>query len=327
MKKKTKLILLLSVIFVLIVMGSYMTWNRLDPVHTCAQCHEIAPSYEKWKTSAHAEVKCIECHGTAISNGIQSLSDKSGMVFSHFTKDMYSDDILLTETHVLEISDNCAKCHRAEHAGWLAGGHAVNYKEIFMDDEHNAMEKPYWDCFRCHGMFYDGNIHDLMTLDGDHTEWSIKDEKQKSRPAVPCIACHQMHTPNPVSERYVSMTDSTRLTIERNPITALYLRSEKMHLRSDKFTKMTMIDENGQPVETAGDPATLLCQQCHAPDYARHIGSEDDRSVIGVHAGISCIACHSPHSGATKQSCLQCHPSLTDDEIKMVYENPHLYNK
>ena len=309
----------------LVVMGSYMTWNRLDPVNTCAQCHEVSPSYEKWTTSAHAEVTCTECHGTALSNGLSSLSDKAGMVYHHFTKDQYNDDIHLTEQQVLEISNNCAKCHRAEHAGWLAGGHAVNYKEIFMDSEHNAMEKPYWDCLRCHGMFYDGNIHDLMTLDGDYSEWKIKNKKQESYPTVPCLACHQMHTPNPVSERYVSMTDSTRTTIERNPKTALYFRSDKMHLRSDLLTKMTMIDENGQPVETASDPATLLCQQCHAPDYARHIRSQDDRTVTGVHAGISCIACHSPHSGETKQSCLQCHPSLTNEEIRLVNENPHTY--
>ena len=325
MKKKTILIMLLSVIFILLVMGSYVTWNRLDPAYTCARCHEISPSYEKWTASAHAEVKCIECHGTALSNGIQSISDKTGMVLTHFTENTYNDDIHLTEAQILEISDNCAKCHRAEHAGWLAGGHAVNYKEIFMDSVHNKMEKPYWDCFRCHGMFYDGNIHDLMTLDGDYTEWMIKNEKQKSLPAVPCISCHQMHTPNPVSGRYVSMTDSTRTTIERNHKTALYIRSEKMHFRSDLFSKMTMVDEKGQPVETAGDPATLLCQQCHAPDYARHIGSQDDRSITGAHAGISCIACHSPHSGTTKQSCVQCHPLLTDEEIRLVYENPHSF--
>ena len=325
MKRKIMLLSILSVIFVLIVIGSYMTWNRLDPVYTCARCHEISPSHEKWTSSAHAEVNCIECHGTALSNGLSSLSDKAGMVYHHFTKDQYNDDIHLTEKQALEISDNCAKCHRAEHAGWLAGGHAVNYKEIYMDSVHNEMEKPYWDCLRCHGMFYDGNIHDLMSLDGDYTEWKIKDKKQESLPTVPCLSCHQMHTPNPVSERYVSMINSIRATTERNPKTALYIRSEKKHLRSDLLTKMTMVDENGQPQVTAGDPATLLCQQCHAPDYARHIGSQDDRSVTGVHAGISCIACHNPHSGETKQSCLLCHPSLTDEEIRLVYENPHSY--
>ncbi len=312
--------------FVLIVCGGYMTWNRLDPDRTCAQCHEVAPAHERWLSSAHAEVSCIECHGTAMSNGIHSLTEKANMVFTHFGGKKHNDDIHLSEEQVLEVADRCASCHRAEYAGWLAGGHAVTYKEIFMDSTHNAMEKPYWDCFRCHGMFYEGNIHDLMSLEGDQTQWHIKDEKQADKPAVPCLACHRMHTPNPVSERYVSMTGKQRVESERNPVISLYVRADKIHLRADMLTPVRMLDGE-RVVDMAKDPATLLCMQCHSPNYHHEAGTEDDRTVTGAHEGIGCTACHKPHSGTTKESCAVCHPSLTEQQVKDVFAAPHTYKK
>jgi len=326
MKKKT-LILLLGVLFLLIVANSYVTWNRLNPDYTCARCHEIAPSHAKWKTSAHANVRCIDCHGTAISGGFHSLSEKGNMVFTHFTKDKINDDIRLSEKQVLEVNNRCIACHQSEYAGWLASGHAVNYREIFMDSVHNAMEKPYWDCLRCHGMFYDGNIHDLMELeDISYTQWKIRNKKQEMLPAIPCLTCHQIHTDNPVSQRYVTRTDLSRASIERNPRTAFYMRADKFHMRADKLPKPVMY-KGDTVIDYASDPNTLLCMQCHAPNFKHQAGSEDDCTVTGVHQGISCIACHRPHSGETKGSCIQCHPSLTDEQIRKVFEQPHTYSE
>jgi hypothetical protein len=325
MKKKI-IILLSGIIFILIVAGSYITWNRLEPDHTCAQCHEVAPSHARWKTSAHADLHCIECHGSAMSDGFHSLFEKTNMVFSHFTKDKQNEDIKLSEKQILQIHHRCIACHQAEYAGWMAGGHAVNYKEIYMDSTHNFMEKPYWDCLRCHGMFYDGNINDLMALESTNpSDWMIKDKKQELLPAIPCLACHRMHAENPVSERYVSTTGSDRIIKERNPRTALYMRADKMYLRSDKLSKAHMYNDKGEEITYASDPNSLLCLQCHAPDHKHHTGSEDDRTVTGVHEGISCIACHRPHSGQTKESCIMCHPSLTEKEIQSVFEKPHSY--
>ncbi|MGV8094936.1 MAG: hypothetical protein AB2L24_24040 [Mangrovibacterium sp.] len=322
--KRGYLILAAGALTLLVVIGAYSTWNSLDPENTCARCHEIAPSHTQWKNSAHAEVRCMECHGTALSNGIHSLKEKARMVYVHAFGDQYNDDIHLTEAQALELSERCIACHQAEHAGWLAGGHAVNYREIFMDSVHNAMEKPYWDCFRCHGMFYDGNIHSLMSLEGEAQEWTIRDEEQEMRPAVPCLACHQVHTENPVSKRYVSSMDTVKSS-SHHPRTALYMRADKIYLRSDHLTQVTMTD-GGRVVNSATDDNTLLCMQCHAPDYLRHAGSEDDRTPTGVHGGISCIACHKPHSNDTRESCVRCHPSLTNEQVDAVYADPHGYN-
>jgi hypothetical protein len=259
-------------------------------------------------------VACIECHGTAVSNGYHSLKEKAGMVFTHVFDTKRNEDIHLTETQVLDISDRCVVCHQSEYAGWLTSGHAVNYKEIFMDSVHNAMEKPYWDCLRCHGMFYDGTIHDLMSLEGLPSDWKIKEKKQETRPTVPCLACHQIHTENAVSKRYVSMIDSSQTLTPRHPKTSLYIRADKMHLRSDLLIPVTMMDGDRE-VEMAKDPNTLLCMQCHSPDYSHQANTEDDRTPIGMHEGVSCILCHKPHSGDTKDYRDQHHPAMPNSGV------------
>lgn len=322
--KKRYILLITGGLFLWIVVGSYVTWNRLDPEFSCAHCHEVAPSHQKWQTSAHAGVSCTDCHGTALSEGFHSLKEKTGMLFTHLTENKKNEDIHLTERQVLALSDRCIQCHQSEHAGWLESGHAVNYREIFMDSTHNAMERPYPDCFRCHGMFYDNDIHTLMELDGAPADWKIKEKRQELLPTVPCLACHQIHTENPVSMRYVSAADSSKKTRYKNPRTALYVRADKMHLRSDKLTPVNMVKEDGE-INKATDPTTLLCMQCHAPDYQHRVGSQDDRTPVGIHEGISCVACHRPHSGDTRESCIQCHSSLTDEQIKAVSDDPHGY--
>ena len=307
--KRKSFILLVSVVVILLIITGYTTWNRLDPVFTCAQCHEIAPSHTTWLGSAHADVQCTECHGTAISDGFRSFKEKTGMIAAHFSGGKNHDDPRLTEEQALQVADRCIRCHQAEHAGWLASGHAINYREIFMDIDHNTMEKPYWDCFRCHGMFYDGTVKDLMNMDGEPSTWAIKDKKQELRPAIPCLACHQIHSENPVSERYVSSLD-TASKPARNPRTALYVRADKIYLRSDRLTPVAMKDGD-QPVNRAVDANTLLCQQCHAPDYVHRAGSQDDRTPVGVHEGIGCTSCHKVHSGDTRESCVLCHSEVS----------------
>ena len=329
----TKIFFFTCIGVILLIFAGYSTWNSLDPAYTCAQCHEIASSHSTWTTSAHADIQCYECHGTALSKGFHSINEKVVMVTTHFS-DRKDDDIRLTEAQMLELVDRCIRCHRSEHAGWLASGHAVNYREIFMDSLHNAIEKPYWDCLRCHGMYYEGTINDLMNLDGEPSSWAIKNRKQELLPAIPCLACHQMHTANPVSKRYITTSEqkfhlttdigSSKIVSskssaikEQRPQTSLYLRSDKIYLRSDKLTRVVMNDD-GRPVNRAIDPGTLLCQQCHAPDYTHQAGSQDDKTPVGVHEGIGCTVCHQGHSLDTRQSCVLCHSEVSKNCKKDV---------
>ena len=84
MKNKTirniiRLFLLLAIVLI-VFGGSYTWWNATSPDKTCASCHEINPSHQSWSQSAHSEISCFKCHGTALENGWHSLSEKAAMV-------------------------------------------------------------------------------------------------------------------------------------------------------------------------------------------------------------------------------------------------------
>ena len=42
------------------------------------------------------------------------------------------------------------------------------------------------------------------------------------------------------------------------------------------------------------------------------MGSGDDRTPVGVHEGLSCLACHLKHGQQTRASCANCHPRLSN---------------
>ncbi len=63
------------------------------------------------------------------------------------------------------------------------------------------------------------------------------------------------------------------------------------------------------PVKVSPDPRQRLCEQCHAPNAFRQLGSADDRTPSGVHEGLSCLDCHRSHSNSAQASCAACHPT------------------
>jgi hypothetical protein len=86
--------------------------------------------------SSHRKLSCKECHGTALSNGFHSLKEKGMMVVNHI-KNESVEDIRINEEQMLRVMDNCIRCHNAEYAKWISGGHSVKYKDIFLNEKHN----------------------------------------------------------------------------------------------------------------------------------------------------------------------------------------------
>ena len=307
--------MIISVCLVLLLLFTvgYTGWTTANPERTCASCHEIVPALEIWQESAHRDVTCSDCHGTALGNGFHSLKKKAGMLFRHTGKREKAVDPVLDEEAVLEVMDACVGCHRDEHRSWMAGGHSATYADIFLDEKYNSMERPYPDCFRCHGMYYGGSIGDLMDPVSTTGPWSLKDPGKEGQPVIPCLTCHPIHLENEPMEHPGSMDDPGAIFHERTPrgqLTGLYLRSERLHLRSDHLRKPDLYLE-GKRVLVSDDPVQRICIQCHAPNWAHEAGTEDDRTPTGVHEGISCRACHRGHSNDARDACKTCHPAVT----------------
>lgn len=288
--------------------GGYTTWNSMSPDRSCASCHEIRSRVDTFHSSAHQELKCTDCHGTALSYGFHSLMEKANMVFTHVSEDVEAEDVRMNEAQVLQVHEACVNCHQSAAAKWAVGGHATTYRDIFLDEEHNKMEAPYADCFRCHGMYYDGTIKELMSPLDTKGPWTFHDPEKADHYAVPCLACHEMHSPQPTQAQFAHLEDRFQ---KRNPGYSLYSRPDKMHLRVDTMVVPDMFHD-GKPVMVSEDPVEALCIRCHSPNHAHIAGTEDDKTPVGVHEGLSCASCHEPHSNNPMNSCTDCHPAVSN---------------
>jgi hypothetical protein len=104
---------------------------------------------------------------------------------------------------------------------------------------------------------------------------------------------------------------------------AFYDRREQMHFAAASLALPTLYD-GARPVAVSPDPRTALCYQCHAPrlpepgtvaqqnGWGPQVGSGDDRTPMGVHEGMSCIACHNGHNQNARASCKTCHPKMSN---------------
>ncbi len=324
MKNPRKIFNRISIVvgsLLIVFVGFNIFWDTASPQTTCASCHEIESSSVALTHSGHRSLSCKECHGTAFSNGFHSLAEKGSMVIHHFTG-TGMENIRLDETQVIDMLGNCKRCHGVEYAKWISGGHSATYAAIFLNEKHNSREQPNPDCLRCHGMYFEGTIQDLVSPISTKGPWVLKDEGERFRPVIPCLTCHEIH-------RYGSpalspdYSDPKKIFYDKQKDSSdvlLYDRYEKIHIEASNLASIKI--SNGQRIiRVSDDPRQRVCVPCHAPNAFHVAGTSDDRTPRGVHEGIPCIACHDSHSNDPRQSCINCHPAISNCGLDVTKMN------
>lgn len=100
------------------------------------------------------------------------------------------------------------------------------------------------------------------------------------------------------------------------PALAFFDRREQRYISVAELPLPAMM-EITRVVKMSRDQRQALCYQCHAPVSTMQVGSSDDRTAIGVHEGISCLACHAQHGQTTRASCAVCHPKMSNCGLDM----------
>jgi hypothetical protein len=300
------LILVLSITllaFVILSGSFYAYWNSAPPEKTCSSCHEIGKSVNMFVQSAHREFKCQECHGTALSNGFHSLIEK-GMMVAHHVKSKIVEDIRLNEDQLLAVMNNCKRCHTSEYADWSSGGHSARYHDILLDRKQNEAEQINSDCLRCHGMFSDLPVQDLVEPLDKKGPWVLKIPEMADKPVIPCMTCHQTHRKGlpKVNPDYSDPGGIFYMRKDTSEVAGFYYRPER-------------------PVNVSDDILMRNCVMCHSPDARHQAGTSDDLTPRGVHEGLSCTACHESHSNDARKSCLKCHPAISNCKIDVTTMN------
>jgi hypothetical protein len=307
-----KLVFVVPVVAVLIVVGLTAYWHISAPQRICASCHEIRTSHDTWSQSSHRGALCTDCHGTSLSNGLHSLRQNARRLLVHFSR-LPTENIRLSEDQVVQMLARCKRCHEREYAGWLASGHSASYADIFLNEGHNRTEQIMDDCLRCHGMFFDGTVKEIVAPLNLTGPWKIIRPELANHPAIPCLACHRIHlkgrlagAPDHAQPRMILYRQSFEI---QRP--SFYDRREKTFFDTSLLPQPA-VQDGARAIAMANDARQRLCYQCHAPGADHQAGTGDDRTPRGVHEGLSCLACHAPHSMEVRRSCADCHPRLSN---------------
>jgi len=278
----------------------------------CASCHEMATLVGAVHGSAHRDVGCMECHEASLATKLRHIRVHLG---GHLP-----EAIRLRDRDVLEMTANCAKCHRKENAGWQAGPHSATYAQIFADPAHNSKRRLMDDCLRCHGMHFGGPIRELVAPLDTKGPWSVVRSGLANEPTMPCQACHQVHRAGAPSTKPAGRISVAGAAVDDS--LAFFDRRERIHFAAASLT-VPQLHDGVRPLKMNPDPRQAICYQCHAsrePEtgsaaamngWGAQAGSGDDRTPMGVHEGLSCLSCHFGHNESAVASCKTCHPRMS----------------
>lgn len=268
----------------------------------CARCHEIRPTFETWLASSHRNVKCSACHGDALTLSPAFHLNNLHRVVQH-ARGGVPEQIRLREADLPAMLERCRACHRQEFADWQSGPHGATYGKFFLDEKHNSTRLLADDCLRCHGAHYQGGVRDLVEPVSTRGPWRMKNASMAGMPAIPCMSCHQVHREGAPLQKGAREVN--------RPSLALYDRRERGYFGVAALP-LPAVREGERPLQMSRDRRQALCYQCHAPLATAQAGYGDDRTGMGVHEGISCLACHQKHGQRTQASCAGCHPRLSN---------------
>jgi len=279
---------------------------------TCADCHEMTANVSAVHGSPHHNAQCTDCHEASVGTKVR-----------HIRVHLFGkapEGIRLREEDVRGMLTKCQKCHQHEYASWHAGPHSATYSDIFTNTAHNTKRRLMDDCFRCHGMYFNGGMRDLVQPQDLNGPWRLTRPELENEPTIPCQSCHWIHSEGPAEikprEHMPPSTPAIRDSL------AFYDRREEMHFRATSLA-LPQLSDGPRSLKVSPDPRQSVCYQCHAPrqpdtesiaaknHWGPQAGSGDDRTPKGVHEGLSCFSCHGGHNEDARASCATCHPAMS----------------
>lgn len=315
MQPKTRSLKAVQLLATLIVLATWLSWADSAAANesaACTQCHVTGAPADIHILGPHQAMDCGDCHTNNLSSKFHGPKANADALRDEAARRLL-DPVTLTEAQVLAMMTQCASCHASQFSEWKTNAHSMTYAAVFLNKGHNQTEQINHDCLRCHGMFFEGTVRDIVTPLETAGPWKLKQPKLAKRPAIPCLACHRVHEHQ---EAFIQTANSSTNSANVG-LTGFYDRREQIFFPMSQLPH-PKVTQKGAVVKMSEDPRIRVCYQCHAPSAYHVAGSSDDRTPVGAHVGLSCMDCHPPHALKSASTCAKCHSQVTP-----LQTNPH----
>ena len=313
----------LLLVFIAIVLGAWSVKEITESALFCGStCHIMRPYYEDWKTSAHSEVPCVDCHlessdeqqfvpqFKAVSQVASYLTRTYG---EHRRAEVNDASCLKGECHSRRLldgrvtfADNIRFDH-TPHLQKLRRGKILRcttcHSQVAMGEHVTVVEDA---CFICHfrdGKKDSGTSDCLLCHNTGENENAIQPVSFDHRPlrerGVPCISCHQTVTRGNGQLKPESCRKCHEQSIEDaldEPVELLH----RVHVTDHKVECSLCHDHIQHSIPDEPLTGPLYCSSCHEDKHKGILNMFRGTGAKGVvpspspmhKAHVGCSGCH-----------------------------------
>ena len=267
-------LLVVLVVLAVVVFGSAYFRVVEDPKFCGSLCHNMKPSYESYKKSAHNGIRCAECHSrTGFADGFveDTIIAAGREIFVYMEGENFYD---MEEAHPKIYDESCLRheCHKVETL--------VERKNLFMDDN-----------------VFSHSSHLSAASAEAHTGGPLAAETSGSALQLNCTSCHsQSKEKHMVVDKRVcflchfnSEADGSTMQ-DCNSCHAIPAPDHDEYMADEDITSCN--DCHGME---AGDIAVPLekCNECHKPGKESLEADSAHRTHVEKQEA-RCMDCHEP---------------------------------
>jgi nitrate/TMAO reductase-like tetraheme cytochrome c subunit len=304
------LVIVVVALFVLLVAADLVTSSP----ELCGSCHEMAPRAESWRKSAHASVKCVNCHVAphAWYELPKSVFLQSSLLLHdtgvHLSGD-YEDPVDSPPAGTKPIPDaNCLQCHdvnrkatsgyrilidHPKHAKLNGSCVSCHIRTGHPIDSRGRALSLMGQCFTCHGTGADAKApancslchpsdYELKPASHKDAEWMERHGRVAESDAEQCDLCHEQ-----------SFCDDCHGLKMPHPTD--WSKGQEGHA--------AIAEQNRAVCEKCHGGSADMCTMCHHESYDPMKGTwvKQHFAEVDRQGTEYCLKCHSP------VYCVRCH--------------------
>jgi len=274
----------------------------------CNSCHIMNRYYDSWKTSAHSEVNCLDCH---LRPGLMGHVKGKINGFAQAVSCIVGRVGTKPNAAVLDVSCLRSECHQANELA----EEEINFHGVKFSHKNHIQKEVGGitiSCGTCHSHF-EGDEHFSVNRDACFTCHFVKGSDSEAKLVqTTCLSCHE--PPNKV--------------IKRGMVTVNHTEFVSYNASCEESCHKGQVEKESQVADS-------VCLNCHDFDRTEHADTTEIHKIHTSGEKVECFACHGRIlHGPTKDAplavmmdCKSCHSDTHNVQLSMYTAQEHPQQK